>query len=352
MEPDGRGERRCGDIQGSPSRHGAGQGSFAISSGGLWKDFATDEGGDVVDLIMARENIDFVQVRPWLERQGHLPSRPTDKGRHGGKRAGAGRPKSDETLRNEEAEERGWLVTEKGGRMASAPKNVLLAIEEAGLADQMQRNEWAGRTERLTDGEWQHVQPKVLAAWITVQCNEKLAFNPTLSAVSTGLSVFLEDHRVNPVTAMLHSLGWDGRNRYAMLARKLGAKDTPLNRHIAALLVRGPVGRALEPGCSFPYILWLFSLKQGTGKSEGLQLLALDGHYTEGAELRGFDINRKLMELVRGMSIVELAEAEKLEMGQATELKRIATQGKLRATLKFHAEASDLPANLHLRGHN
>ena len=99
VKPDGRGERRCGDIEGAASRHGdSGVGSFSISAEGLWRDFATDEGGDVIDLIMAREEIPFGKVRPWLERQGHLPSRAVasrdGKGKGGGGR-GRNRPQKE-----------------------------------------------------------------------------------------------------------------------------------------------------------------------------------------------------------------------------------------------------------------
>ena len=342
VKPDGRGERRCGDIQGAASRHGdSGVGSFSISAEGLWKDFATDAGGDVIDLIMAREEILFGKVRPWLERQGHLPRGSGSSGqgngngngnRNGGNNRGNGGGKGKGSGRG-----RGRPKKEPvpGGHGRNAV-GLLGALQELGfdfrynrrgfrpeictLDDELAR--WALSGWKMWEpgpdgwGEMNEFLEASLKDRMELVCRDTEGdpLHWTDQGFTRAIHALCARMGIDPFALWLDSLPpWDGVYRLGLLfISALGAADTEVNREAARLFLAAAVQRTWRPGVKHDWMPVLVSDKQGSGKSTLVSLLMPPGREKEWYSGCGRlnDTTQRILESVGGGAIVEFAELQ------------------------------------------
>ena len=332
-EPDGRGERRCGDIEGTASRHGASGGSFAISAEGLWRDFATDDGGDVIALIMARENIEFGKVRPWLERQGHLARRAAASGKDGGKGGGKGKGKEGSGRGRGRGRPKKEPVVDGHTRTALG---LVSAFRELGF--EFRYNRRAFRREICPVDEdlarwalscWSMWQPgpdgwgemtefleAALKNRMEVTCvddsGEPLHWSD--QGFTRAVSALCAEYGVDPFALWMGSLPpWDGVFRLARLfIDALGAADSEVNRTAARLFLAAAVQRTWHPGVKHDWMPVLVSAKQGTGKSTLVSLLMPSGRDKEWYSSCGRlnDTTQRILESVGGAAIVEFAELQ------------------------------------------
>ena len=120
-----------------------------------------------------------------------------------------------------------------------------------------------------------------------------------------ALQVHFEFHQVNPLTDLLESLVWDGRERIrSFLHDVLGCDDTPYNREVSRLIFAGGIHRAFQPGCKFDDMVVLVG-KQGGGKSTIVRWLNMDDAYFR--ELKVIT-GKESVESMRGAWIIEVAE--------------------------------------------
>lgn len=112
-------------------------------------------------------------------------------------------------------------------------------------------------------------------------------------------------NQYDPVIEMLEGFEWDGEERVeTVFIKHLGVEDTPLNREMAKVWLKGLVARILEPGIKFDYTIILHG-EQGAGKSQMLSRLAFDKYFTD--SISSIDNKDALLQL-QGNCIVELAE--------------------------------------------
>lgn len=136
----------------------------------------------------------------------------------------------------------------------------------------------------------------------------------------------------DPIADELRSCGWDGVERLgSWLVDYCKAEDTPLNREIGKVWLKGAVARALDPGCQFDYCMVLEG-KQGVGKTTTLRVLGGQGYIDSQLELGGTqkhsDVARELY--LSGAWIVELGELDALkgQYKRDSAIKQFITQSK------------------------
>jgi predicted P-loop ATPase len=140
------------------------------------------------------------------------------------------------------------------------------------------------------------------------------------------------EQQFDPVEDELRSYRWDGVERLgSWLVDYCKAEDTPLNREIGKVWLKGAVARALNPGCQFDYCLVLEG-RQGVGKTTTLRILGGQGYIDSQLELGGTqkhsDVTRELY--LSGAWIVELGELDALkgQFKRDSAIKQFITQSK------------------------
>jgi hypothetical protein len=127
------------------------------------------------------------------------------------------------------------------------------------------------------------------------------------SLLQLGEAYAREHRSYHPVRDYLDSLVWDGVPRLgSLLARYLGAEDTPLHTAYSVKTLVAAVRRVYQPGCKVDTVLILQG-KQGRGKSTALRVLG--GEWFRDAELDPGTKDASM--LLRGAWLYELGEFEK-----------------------------------------
>lgn len=123
------------------------------------------------------------------------------------------------------------------------------------------------------------------------------------------------------VTDYLDSLTWDGVPRLdRWLIDYAGADDTPHVRGASRSILVAAVRRARRPGCKFDQMLVICG-PQGCGKSQALQLLAVDDAWHTDALTFVTADDRQLVELTASKWIVEVGELDGLTQEDVAALK-------------------------------
>jgi hypothetical protein len=231
----------------------------------------------------------------------------------GWKKTGKGRPKSERVLSIEEMAARGWQIT--GGTspalIHNSVVNAKLGLEETGWAERIRLNGWTGTLE--LDGKPKDITDfEDLARYHLEAAHTSVGFRPASIHVRTGIRVIAEHRGYNPTLSAIDQETWDEVDRYPLLARLLvgpgkSAADRELDNAIAALIVRGMVVRALEPGSTVGYAPVLRSKREGAGKGKTIGILAPGGH-SVGGEFAGGNWQKDLRDKLRNVSALEIAE--------------------------------------------
>ena len=228
----------------------------------------------------------------------------------------------------------GWQRrhAEDGGIVIlDSPQNMRIALRGAGLGNSgtWRYNEWDRRPEILVNEKFREVTDddilKIRERVGDLYGDAPTNFIPKGKLVREVTRLMALENLVNPQTEAFRGVVWDGDDRWTMLGRLFG-QTLELDVEKVKLLVRGVVVRAHCPGAVFPYIVNIYSAKHGVGKGDSLKAIANGRHsLLEEHMFTGYDVEKKLREKARRMSILEVGEREGLTArGQGT-LKSLVT---------------------------
>ena len=213
----------------------------------------------------------------------------------------------------------------KAGRPFSNYRNTELAIAKLGILGEhdvfSDRLVLGGHTLQQWAGELSDHACAALRKMIV----HSFAFDPGKDLLHSVVHAICVDTPRDPVVEMLSGLRWDGTPRLdTWLTRLLGAEDTPYNRAVGRLLLRGMVERARRPGCKFDYIIVLEG-PQGKGKSTALSVLCGNEHWFSDEKLLAQN-DTKRCELLQGVWVFELAELAGVKKADVDDLKAFASR--------------------------
>lgn len=165
---------------------------------------------------------------------------------------------------------------------------------------------------------WTDADDTAAAVWLQRQW--RLRVSPDTVAQAVGL--IASARRINPLTAYLRELRWDGVPRLeTWLTTYCGAEDSAYTRAIGATWLRGTVGRALRPGIKLDGAL-IFEGHQGKGKSSVLGILGGEWFTDDVRELDSKDA----AQAIGRAWIVELAELSALGRSELEATKAFITR--------------------------
>lgn len=198
-------------------------------------------------------------------------------------------------------------ISLSGGAVSLKPSiDTFLKLMDERFSESIRFNVLLGRAEVLDDkGEkwlpWSDTNDAALR-W-HFQSADGLAHKENLM---DAFRLFCFQHQVNPLTALLDSLEWDGTPRITNFLHKvMKADDTPYTREVSRLIFAGGIHRAYNPGCKFDDMPVLIGEKQGEGKTTAVRWLAMeDDFFREVTDMSG----REGIETLSGAWICEVGE--------------------------------------------
>lgn len=193
--------------------------------------------------------------------------------------------------------------------ISGAPKptiDTFLTLLNERFGETIRYNVMSGRAEVLDDNDqawlpWTDTHDAGLR-W-HFQCTDGLANKENLF---DAFRLFLDNHKVNPLTDIIDALTWDGTPRVThFLTKIMKADDTPYIREVSRLIFAGGIHRAYNPGCKFDDMPVLIGEKQGEGKTTIVRWLAMeDEYFREITDMSG----REGIEKLSGAWICEVGE--------------------------------------------
>lgn len=142
-------------------------------------------------------------------------------------------------------------------------------------------------------------------------------------AIARAVKTAAQHHVVNPLTAYLDQLRWDGDPRLDVwLHHYLGADDNPATHAMGRLWLIQCVARARQPGCQADHMLVLEGA-QGVGKSTAIRILGSEFYRGNLPSLRDTD---KACHAIQGGWIIEVGELDALRGAEGTRVKNFLTQ--------------------------
>jgi len=182
--------------------------------------------------------------------------------------------------------------------------NVLRALKNLGVT--LSRDLFAQRSIVTIDNRTFPLEDDVLTGlWLRIDKQEH--FRPDKGFFYDVAINEAHAHSFHPVCDYLNSVKWDGTPRIAGWLNTYGkAKDTPLNRAIAALVLIAAVRRVRKPGCKFDELPILIA-KQGRNKSSGIAALCPRAEWFSDDMPLNVD-SKQVIERTTGKWIVEAGE--------------------------------------------
>jgi predicted P-loop ATPase len=165
--------------------------------------------------------------------------------------------------------------------------------------------------------------------------DQRFKFQPKRELLRIVLEDMARLNRFHPVVDYLDRLQWDGRPRLdKWLVTYAGAKDSDYARAAGALVLIAAVRRVRRPGCKYDEMMVLEQPQQGTNKSTGLAVLAVnDDWFTD--ELPLNVEAKRVIETLRGRWIVEAAELSGLKKADSEHLKAMLSRRIDRARMAY-----------------
>ena len=220
--------------------------------------------------------------------------------------------------------EQGWLVTDKGGIRQNSIRNAELALTNLNYDARLKYNEFS----RNLECDSQPIEDflfSVMKKEVEEMYGEDGYF-PNKDAMDDAVILLSHEQSYDPIKDFAAHPQWDGISRYREFCEALHQNpDDELEYETALLLLRGVVGRALNPGCVFPYVPCIQSAKQGTGKTTLLRILAL-GYFSEGMPIEGFEVEKRQSEKIRGKLIVEVSDIRSLTEAKQAAIRELGTR--------------------------
>jgi putative DNA primase/helicase len=156
-------------------------------------------------------------------------------------------------------------------------------------------------------------------------------------AVKEAFMLQVRERTVHPVREYLRSRKWDGVPRVEnVFIKHLGAEDNPFNRAVTRKTLCAAVGRIMNPGCKFDYVLTLISEKQGLGKSRIVRDLGMKWSSDSFHSVEG----RDAFEILQGSWIFEASELAALKHNKIEQIKQFFSKqsDKYRVAYKKRSE--------------
>jgi Virulence-associated protein E len=228
------------------------------------------------------------------------------------------------------------------GIVANNQGNIRLALDELGVA--LSYDTFTDRL--LIEGPGEEPRrflgdAEIAALWLTV--DREYHFRPTKEFF---FDVVVDTARANafhPVRDYLDGLVWDGETRLdRWLVTYAGAEDSEYVRAVGRLVLVAAVRRVRQPGCKFDEMMVIENPTQGTDKSTGLEVLAVDSDwFSDSLPLNADD--KKVIETLSGRWIVEAAELKGIRKGDVEHLKAFLSRRIDRARMSYGRLVTEVP---------
>ena len=193
----------------------------------------------------------------------------------------------------------------KESKLKITPDIYLRLMKLYGYIKNMRFNEMHSRFEILDEktGEWRNWTHGDEDSMFWIFYKDHGVFHRYY--LQETMNLLRESKKVNPLTDLLDSLQWDGKERILdFLIKTMGCADTPYNREASRLIFAQGVARAYEPGCKCDNMI-VFVGNQGGGKSTLVQWLNMDpAFYGEVKTIMG----KEGIEAIDGVWIGEVDE--------------------------------------------
>ncbi|QMV44452.1 virulence-associated E family protein [Cohnella cholangitidis] len=161
---------------------------------------------------------------------------------------------------------------------------------------------WAKRAQAPESFAWEDPDDQGIGLYV-----ERVLGFSSERPLRMALSEIAETNAINPVSAYLSTLEWDGTLRLDTLyIDYFGAEDCPFIRTIARKALVAAVARAMLGKVKFDFMTVLFSKRQGIGKSTLFRRLGKEW-FTD--SIKSFE-GKEAEELIQGKWIVEIAELQ------------------------------------------
>lgn len=235
-------------------------------------------------------------------------------------------------------------VHPKSGLPLSTIDNVKIILEhDPNLKERFALNKFSGRGEVLGPLPWAPEGTRrpwgdndnsglywYLEKYYQISSNGK---------VDGALSLHSNAHAFNEVTDYLDGLHWDGTERLDRLfVTYLGAEDTRITRAMTRKAFAAAVGRAMQPGIKFDYMIILGG-RQGLGKSTLLDKMSR-GWYND--SIRTFE-GKEASELIQGVWIVEIAELGAFQKSDVARIKQFVSFRADRFRAAYGRHVKEMP---------
>ena len=171
--------------------------------------------------------------------------------------------------------------------------------------DKLRLNEMTGKPERWDKArkcwrEWTDADESDMRAYF--ESNYGMYSQAKLS---DALTVYFQNHKVNPLIQILEKLEWDGKPRVQQFLHDvMKAEDTEYIRECSRLIFAGGINRAYEPGCKFDDMIVLIG-SQGSGKTTISRWLSMDETFYRVINTIS---GKEGIEAIRGVWIAEVGE--------------------------------------------
>jgi len=195
-------------------------------------------------------------------------------------------------------------------------RNVEAFVDWQGM--KVRRNDFTNRDEFHRGHGWQCLDDDaLLAMWDEAH---QTGFRVNKEFLRERLQAMALENRYHPVREYFAGLAWDGTWRLdTWLTRYLGAPDNEYTRAVGAKTLIAAVRRVRRPGKKFDQLL-IFEGAQGTGKSSGLEILAIHkSWFTDCVSIT--NDSKVTIEQTEGKLIVEVPELSGMKRAETEQVK-------------------------------
>jgi putative DNA primase/helicase len=225
--------------------------------------------------------------------------------------------------------------TDRGTPRKTLANVILILLLDAMLRGRLAWDEF--RAQVLLDGS---VMTAMAATHLRITLGVRYDLEPSGTMIGGAIDFASRRKVVNPLTAYLDSLRWDGVRRLDhWLVRALGAEDTSITSAMSRRWCISAVARAYEPGCKVDTILLLVG-PQGGGKSTAVRLLAGEEFSSDSEIELG---NRRGYHQIQGVWIAEIPELTSLSRVAQDRAKAFLSSSTDRYVALYGSKAESVP---------
>lgn len=212
----------------------------------------------------------------------------------------------------------GFKTTKEGAVLAHDPANILRALDLLKVTSRF--NDFSEKIFIYEDGEAEQLFVDRVMDRLRMDIYRRFKFLPSEDLLELVINEQAYGQSFHPVRDYLDGLEWDKTPRIdTWLTVYAQAKDTTLNRAVAAKVLMAAVRRVRQPGCKFDEMLVLQS-KQGTLKSSGLQTLCPNSDWFSDDLPLNVD-SKQVIERTGGKWIIEAGELNGFTQSDVERLK-------------------------------